>query len=116
MEQLESWSRAPRSLDEVQTALVAMAKRVGQTYGVFISVGRRADDLVFVDENGEDIVDPGGTGNPASAVLCASHEEIDNGMFLKLFAGRSLYAAITVRFNMIDRGEPAYAGRPEVKQ
>jgi hypothetical protein len=105
MAELETWSRAPRNLDEVQIVLQAMAKRVGQTYGVFLNVGRREDGLVFVDEAGENIIDPGGTGNPASAIPCASGEEIDSGDFLKLFAARSLYAALTVRFNAIDHGQ-----------
>lgn len=110
LQKLETWSRAPRNLDEVQTLLVVMAKKVGQIYGVFLSVGRRDDNLVFVNEAGEDIVDPGGVGNPASSVMCAAADEIDSGDFLKLFAARSLYAALTVRFNQIDHGVDDIAG------
>lgn len=116
MAELETWSRAPRNLDEVQLILQAMAKRVGQTYGVFLNVGRREDNLVFVDEAGEDVVDPGGSGNAASTILCATGNEIDSGDFLKLFAARSLYAALTVRFNAVDRGEPAFGGKAELRQ
>jgi hypothetical protein len=104
MAELETWNRAPRNLDEVQFILQAMAKRVGQTYGVFLNVGRRGDDLMFINEAGEDIVDPGGTGNAASSILCAEAREVDSGDFLKLFAARSLYAALTVRFNQADSG------------
>ena len=50
MIKLETWSRAPRNLDEVQIILQAMAKRVGQTYGVFLNVGRRGDALIFVEQ------------------------------------------------------------------
>ena len=94
--------RAPRNLDEVQTILIGMAARVGQVYGVHLSVGRRLDSLTFVDELGEEIMDPGGVGNGPSPILCATGAEVDSGDFLKLFAARSLYAALTVRFNQAD--------------
>lgn len=97
------WSRAPRNLDEVASILVSMAGKVGQVYGVHLSVGLRGDELFFVDEIGEDIIDPGGVGNAATAILCASAHEVDSGDFLKLFAARSLYAALAVRFNQADR-------------
>jgi hypothetical protein len=105
MSDLQTTERAPRNFDEVQGSLIQMAKKVGYIYGVFLSVGRRGDDLVFVDENGLDIIDPGGPGNAATTVLCATGGEIDSGNFLKLFAARSLYAAITIRFNQIDAGK-----------
>lgn len=104
MTDLEPWNRAPRNFDDVHQVLIAMAKRVGTAYGVYLSVGRREDDLTFVDESGSDIIDPGGPGNPASSILCATGREVDNGDFLKLFAARSLYAALTVRFNQADAG------------
>jgi hypothetical protein len=100
--QVRTWSRAPRNLDEVQSILIAMAKKVGVIYGVFISVGLRGDCLFFVDEKGDDIIDPGGVDNPASSILCATAREVDSGDFLKLFAARSLYAALTVRFSQSD--------------
>jgi hypothetical protein len=103
-DELKSWSRAPRNLDEVQTLLIGLAKKVGAVYGVFLSVGRRGEDLFFVDEAGEDIIDPGGINNAASSILCATAREVDAGDFLKLFAARALYAAVTVRFNSVDAG------------
>jgi hypothetical protein len=103
-DELKSWSRAPRNLDEVQTLLIGIAKKVGFVYGVFLSVGRRGEDLFFVDELGEDIIDGGGVANAASSILCATAREVDSGDFLKLFAARALYAAITVRFNQVDAG------------
>lgn len=104
MTDLQSTERAPRNFDEVQGALISMSRKVGLIYGVFLSVGRRGDSLVFVDEGGNEIVDPGGPENAASQILCASHFEIDSGNFLKLFGPRASYAALTVRFNHIDTG------------
>jgi hypothetical protein len=114
--ELETWNRAPRNLDEVQSMLTMMAKRVGLVYGGFLSVGRRGDDLIFVDATGEDVVDPGGVDNPATSILCATAQEIDSGEFLKLFAARSLYAALTTRFNVLDRGGEALAAGDSVRQ
>ncbi len=91
--------RGPRNLDSVQDLLTGMAAKIGKIYGVHLAVGRREDCLTFVDENGDDIIDPGGVGNAPCAILCATFKEVDPGDFLKLFAARSLYAACTVRFN-----------------
>jgi hypothetical protein len=102
LKELKTWSRAPRNLDEVQSILIAMAKKVGAVYGVFLSVGLRGDCLYFVDDKGDDIIDPGGIDNAASSILCATANEVDTGVFLKLFAARSLYAALTVRFSQAD--------------
>jgi hypothetical protein len=102
MAELTTWSRAPRNMDEVQSVLIAMAKKVGSVYGVILSVGRQGDELIFVDEHGEPVIDPGGLDNPATTIMCAQNHEIDSGDFLKLFAARSLYAALTLRFNALD--------------
>jgi hypothetical protein len=104
MSDLQSTQRAPRNFDEVQGVLIAMAKKIGSIYGVAISVGKRGDELIFVSDDGLEIIDPGGLNNSASTILCASGREIDSGDFLKLFAARSLYAALAVRFNAIDAG------------
>ena len=104
MTDLQTTQRAPRNFDEVQGALIKLAKKVGVVYGVFLSVGRRGDNLVFVDEGGNEIIDPGGPGNPASMVIAATGADIDSGNFLALFSSRALYAAMTVRFNDIDSG------------
>jgi hypothetical protein len=98
----QTTERAPRNFDQVQGVLIKVAQRVGMSQGVFLSVGRRGDELIFVDEGGNDIIDPGGVDNAATSILCASGREIDSGDFLKLFAARSLYAALTVRFNLLD--------------
>jgi hypothetical protein len=113
-EQLSTWNRPPRNMDEVQSVLIAMAKKVGAVYGVPLSVGRLGESLIFVDERGEHVVDPGGLDNPATTILCAEAFEIDSGDFLKLFAARSLYAALTVRFNALDSSTtsvPSYEHR-----
>jgi hypothetical protein len=101
----KSWNRPPRNLDEVLKTLIPMAKKVGSIYGVFLSVGLRGDCLFFVDEGGHDIIDPGGVGNPASSVLCATASEIDSGDFLKLFSGRVLYASLVIRFTQAEMAD-----------
>lgn len=113
-EQLSTWNRPPRNMDEVQSVLIAMAKKVGSVYGVPLSVGRLGESLIFVDERGEQVVDPGGLDSPATTIVCAEAHEIDSGDFLKLFAARSLYAALTVRFNQMDMSTgsvPSYEHR-----
>ena len=52
MTQMESWSRAPRGVDEVSRVLVGMARKVGNVYGVYLSVGRRGE----AQKEGEDDV------------------------------------------------------------
>jgi hypothetical protein len=87
-----------RSVDSVELVLQKMAQKVGHLYGVELSV-RRAEsngphgaELIFVDSDKDPIVD----GD--EAVLCCTAEEIASGDFLKLFAARSLYAALAQRF------------------
>ena len=87
-----------RSVDSVELVLAKMAQKVGHIYGVELSV-RRAEsngphgaELIFVDEQNEPIVD----GD--EAILCCTAQEIATGDFLKLFAARSLYAALAQRF------------------
>ena len=87
-----------RSVDDVALILEKMAQKVGHVYGVEISVRRRAEngpngaELIFVDDAGDPIEDEG------DPILCCNAEEIENGAFLKLFAARSLYAALAHRF------------------
>jgi hypothetical protein len=87
-----------RSVDSVELVLQKVAQKVGHIYGVELSV-RRAEsngphgaELIFVDEQNEPIVD----GD--EAILCCTADEIASSDFLKLFAARSLYAALAQRF------------------
>ena len=87
-----------RSVDSVELVLKKMAQTLGHLYGVEISV-RRAEsngphgaELVYVDSNGDPIIDDD------SAILCCTAEEIVSGDFLKLFAARTLYASLAQRF------------------
>jgi hypothetical protein len=84
------------SMEEAQTALSRAARNVGRIYGVGLSVGRQNAELVFVDDLGDPVVDdfaPAG----AQTITCASPQELTDGTFLKLFAARSLYAALTLK-------------------
>lgn len=94
--------RAPRNLDFVQGLLIKQTALIGDLFGVKLTVGRRDDMLVFCDPQGREIIDPGGKDNPMSPVICATFEECDNGMFLKLYTGRALYAVLTLRANMAE--------------
>ena len=86
------------SVDAVELVLQKMAQKVGHVYGVEMSVRRLAQngphgaELVFVDYEEDPIEDSG------ESILCCNAEEIESGDFLKLFAARSLYAALAQRF------------------
>jgi hypothetical protein len=87
-----------RSVDSVELVLAKMAQAIGHLYGIELSV-RRAEsngphgaELIFVDSNNDPVVDG------VEAILCCTAEEIASGDFFKLFAARSLYAALAQRF------------------
>lgn len=87
-----------RSVDSVELVLAKMAQKIGHIYGIELSVRRAQEngphgaELIFVDERGEPIADDG------EAILACTADEIATGDFLKLFAARSLYAALAQRF------------------
>ena len=96
----------PLTIEQAQSALSRAARQVGRIYSVGLSVGRQSDGLVFVDDLGAHVIDdfaPEGS----MVIPCASEEEIANGTFLKLFAARSLYAALVLKLSEIMEGENA---------
>lgn len=87
-----------RTLDEIEIVLNRLAQKVGHVYEVELGVTRlmkegEAPDLIFTDHVGNPIID-----DDESGILCCSAEEIESGVFLKLFGARVLYAALTLRF------------------
>lgn len=86
---------AEHSADKVFPILNTLARNIGRLLGVEIGVMPFEDNLMFVDDLGNVIED----GD--SAVLCATADEIANGAFLQLFAGRALYAAATRKFKIL---------------
>ena len=91
-------TRDRRSVDSVELILQKMAQKVGHIYGVEISVrrleanGPHGAQLIFVNDANEPILDDD------EAIPACNAEEIESGDFMKLFAARSLYAALTQRF------------------
>lgn len=96
--------RNPLTMEEAQSVLVRAARNVGRIYSVGLSVGLQSNGLVFVDDLGEPVVDD---FDPEGALMipCASAQEIADGSFLKLFAARSLYAALTLKLGEIIESE-----------
>ena len=106
--QLEKAERKnqPLTMEQAQSVLARAARNVGRVYSVGLSVGRQANGLMFVDDLGANVVDDFAPEGPL-AIPCASEEEIQNGDFLKLFAARSLYAALTLKLGEIMESENA---------
>lgn len=105
-EALEIDPAAPKALTVFQTldVLKSMAASCGRIYGVKLSVGMQGADFFFVDDVGERVVDRAGN-RPEEECLACSYGEIEDGMFLKLFFGRAMYAAAAEKMNMLSRGE-----------
>jgi hypothetical protein len=106
--QLEKAERRhePLSMQEAQAVLARAARNVGRVYGVGLSVGQQANGLVFVDDLGDAVVDDFAQDGPL-IIPAASVEEVTDGSFLKLFAARSLYAALTLKIGEIVESETA---------
>ena len=84
------------SMEQAQSALSRAARNVGRVYGVGLSVGQQNDQLVFVDDLGDPVGDDFAPDGPL-VIVCATQQEVTDGTFLKLFAARSLYAALTLK-------------------
>lgn len=93
------------TMEQAQSVLSRAARNVGRVYGVGLSVGQQSDMLVFVDDLGEPVVDDFAEGAPV--IQCATQQELSDGTFLKLFAARSLYAALTLKLVEIFESESA---------
>jgi hypothetical protein len=106
MPQLEKAERRhePLTLAQAQSILARAARNIGRTYGVGLSVALQSNGLVFVDDIGTPVVDDFAPDGPLS-ILCASADEVTDGSFLKLFAGRSLYASLTLKLQEIIESE-----------
>ena len=90
----------PLTMEQAQAVLARAARNVGRIYGVGLSVAAQSDGLVFVDDLGDPVVDDFAPEGPLM-VPCADKGEIADGSFLKLFAARSLYAALTLKIGEI---------------
>jgi hypothetical protein len=100
--QLEKTERKhePLTIEQAQSVLARAARNVGRIYSVGLSVGRQSNGLMFVDDLGANVIDDFAPEGPL-AIPCASDDEIRDGSFLKLFAARSLYAALTLKIDEI---------------
>lgn len=96
----------PLTLEQAEAVLARAARNVGRIYGVGLSVVRQSDGLVFVDDLGEPVVDDFSPEGPL-VIPAASRVEVADGSFLKLFAARSLYAALTLKIAEIIESEAA---------
>jgi hypothetical protein len=94
----------PLTMEQAQAVLTRAARNVGRIYGVGLGVGAQSDGLVYVDDLGEPVVDDFARDGPLM-IPCASKEEIADGSFMKLFAARSLYAALTLKIAEIVESE-----------
>ena len=105
---LESAERRhePLTMPQAQSILSRAARQVGRIYGVGLSVGLQSNGLIFCDDLGEAVVDDFSPEGPVM-VPCASQEEVADGTFLKMFAARSLYAALTLKIGEIIESETA---------
>ena len=86
----------PLTLAQAQSVLARAARNVGRVYGVGLSVGQQNNALIFVDDMGDPAVDDF-VGDREPTIICATQQEIEDGSFLKLFAARSLYAALALK-------------------
>jgi hypothetical protein len=96
----------PLTMEQAQSVLSRAARNVGRIYSVGLSVGQQANGLVFVDDLGEQVVDDFAPEGPL-VIPCCTADEIRSGEFLKLFAARSLYAALTLKIGEIIESEVA---------
>lgn len=92
------------TLEQAQNVLARAARNVGRVYGVHMSVGAKGDELRFVDDMGDPVLD-GFSQEGELEILCCTKAEIDQGVFVKLFAARSLYAALALKFAEILESE-----------
>jgi hypothetical protein len=95
----------PLTVAQAQSVLSRAARNVGRVYGVGLSVGQQGNELIFVDDLGDPAVD-GFANDGDPAIVCATQQEIEDGSFLRLFAARSLYAALALKVMEIVETEP----------
>lgn len=81
------------NLDEAQDIVAPVARKLGLLYGAVLSVERRGDSLVFVDDREDVIINPTTNG----AEICATAAEVESGEWMNLFATRALLAAMIQR-------------------
>jgi hypothetical protein len=94
----------PLTIQQAQSVLSRAARNVGRIYSVGLSVGQQSNGLMFVDDLGAPVVDDFAPEGPMM-IPCCSEEELRDGNFLKLFAARSLYAALTLKIGEIIESE-----------
>ena len=95
---------APLNIQQAQSVLSRVARNVGRIYSVGLAVGQQSNGLMFVDDLGNAVVDDFAPDGPL-AIPCCSEEELKSGEFLKFFAARSLYAALTLKLAEIIESE-----------
>ena len=104
MADLEVRQGEPLTLDQAQNVLSRAARNLGRVFGVTLGVGRSGEVLMFVDDLGEPVVN-GYEKDGETECLAATKREIDDGMFLKLFGGRAIYAAMVLKISEIMESE-----------
>ena len=90
----------PLTIQQAQSILSRAARNVGRIYSVGLSVGQQSNGLMFVDDLGAPVVDDFAVEG-ALVIPCASEDELRSGEFLKFFAARALYAALTLKIGEI---------------
>lgn len=96
----------PLTIQQAQNVLSRAARNVGRIYSVGLAVGQQSNGLMFVDDLGNPVVDDFAPEGPL-AIPCCSEEELQSGEFLKFFAARSMYAALTLKIAEIIESEAA---------
>lgn len=96
----------PLTIQQAQAVLSRAARNVGRIYSVGLSVGQQSNGLMFIDDLGNAVVDDFASDGPM-VIPCCSEEELQSGEFLKFFAARSMYAALTLKIYEIIESEAA---------
>lgn len=82
---------------EVADRLTQMADKIGDVYGVSLGLILLDGSLVFADDLGDPIAAEDG-----GVITAATADEVESGVFLQLFSGRALYAALALLFKRAD--------------
>lgn len=81
------------TVDQVADTLTQMADKIGEVYGVSLGLILLSGDLVFADDLGDPVASEDG-----GVIVAAGRDEVESGVFLQLFSGRALYAALSLMF------------------
>lgn len=81
------------TIEGVADKLTQMADKIGDVYGVSLGLIILSGDFVFADDLGDPVASEDG-----GVIVAATRDEVESGMFLQLFSGRALYAALSLMF------------------